>query len=139
MFNWTYREGQRTPVHQVWSWRLSAVSETPPALQAQTHQLGTETWERRGQTPEEPTPDPVLPVDISLGLEGRSDSEARPQDPAALLPSSCQEQTLLPRCCCLGKGGMCRCRRSAQAGEMGCQKSCPLQQKEMQSPAPGEE
>lgn len=56
MFNWTYGEGQRTPVHQVWSWRLSAVSETPPALQAQTHQLGTETWERRGQTPEEPTP-----------------------------------------------------------------------------------
>lgn len=39
---------------------------------------------------------PVLPVDISLGLGGRSDSGAQPQDPAALLPPSCQDRQSFP-------------------------------------------
>lgn len=60
LFSWeVQRGGQRPPAHQVWSGRLSVVSETTPALQAQAHRLGAETWERTGQTPEEATPVPI--------------------------------------------------------------------------------
>lgn len=97
------RRGKRPPAHQVWSWRLSVLSGTPFAPQGQALQLGAETWEGTGSSlqarclhvdalaekeqslwggkaelnPEELTGVsicPVLPADVSLGLEGRSGS-----------------------------------------------------------------
>lgn len=78
-----------------------------PGLSAHGGGLGEDRSNPRGNHPR-----PHLPLFCQwippLGWKGRSASGAQPQDPAALLPPSCQNQTVLPRCCYPGKGGTCR-------------------------------